>query len=44
MLEYCPLVWAGAAPYHLSRLDKIQKRALSLILPGVSVDSLALGN
>ena len=42
MLEYCPLVWAGAAPYHLSRLDKIQKRALSLIGPGVSVDSLAL--
>ena len=41
MLEYCPLVWAGAAPYHLSRLDKIQKRALSLIGPGVSVDSLA---
>ena len=38
----CPLVWAGAAPYHLSRLDKIQKRALSLIGPGVSVDSLAL--
>ena len=42
MLEYCPLVWAGAAHYHLSRLDKIQKRALSLIGPGVSVDSLAL--
>ena len=42
MLEYCPLVWAGAAPYHLSRLDKIQKRALSLIGPRVSVDSLAL--
>ena len=42
MLEFCPLVWAGAAPYHLSRLDKIQKRALSLIGPGVSVDSLAL--
>ena len=42
MLEYCPLVWAGAAPYHLSLLDKIQKRALSLIGPGVSVDSLAL--
>ena len=42
MLEYCPLVWAGAAPYHLSHLDKIQKRALSLIGPGVSVDSLAL--
>ena len=33
---------AGAAPYHLSRLDKIQKRALSLIGPGVSVDGLAL--
>ena len=42
MLKYCPLVWAGAAPCHLSRLDKIQKRALSLIGPGVSVDSLAL--
>ena len=42
ILEYCPLVWCGAATSHLSRLDRIQKRALSLIGPGVFLDSLAL--
>ena len=42
MMEYCPLVWSGAAACHLSRLEKAQKRALSLIGPGAIVDSLAL--
>ena len=30
------------SPHHLSQLDKIQRRALALIGPGVVVDSLAL--
>ena len=34
MLEYCPLVWSGAADGHLRRLDKVQKRALSLLGQG----------
>ena len=42
VLEYCPLVWSGAADYHLARLDRIQRRALKLIGPGTIVDSLAL--
>ena len=42
LMEYCPLVWNGAAPSHLARLDRVQKRALSLIGPGAVVDSLAL--
>ena len=41
-MEYCPLVWNGAAPSHLARLDRVQKRALSLIGPGAVVGSLAL--
>ena len=41
MLEYCPLVWSGDADGHLRRLDKVQKRALSLIEPGTIVGSLA---
>ena len=42
LMEYSPLAWGGAAPHHLSQLDKIQRRALALIGPGVVVDSLAL--
>ena len=42
MLEYCPLVWSGAADGHLRRLDKVQKRALSLLGQGTIVDSLVL--
>ena len=42
MLEYCPLVWSGAADSHLRRLDKVQKRALSLLGQGTIVDSLVL--
>ena len=39
MLEYCTLVWSGAADGHLRRLDKVQKRALSLLGQGTIVDS-----
>ena len=42
LMEYCPLVWSGAAPSHLARLDKVQKRALALMGPGTITDSLAL--
>ena len=42
VLEYCPLVWSGAAACHLERLDKVQKRALSLLGAGTIIDSLAL--
>ena len=42
LMEYSPLAWGGAAPHHLSQLDKIQRRALALIDPGVVVDSLSL--
>ena len=42
VLEYCPLVWPGAAACHLERLDKVQKRALSLIGAETINDSLAL--
>eukprot|EP00117_Sycon_ciliatum_P031458 scpid103696/ scgid24605/ len=36
-MEYCCLVWMGAP---LARLDAVQRRALKLIGPGVSVPSL----
>ena len=42
MLKYCPLVWSGAADGNLRRLDKVQKRALSLLGQGTIVDSLVL--
>ena len=42
-MEYCPLVWSRAAACHLSRLEKAQKRALSLIGRMAIVDSLSLG-
>ena len=42
LMEYSPLAWGGAAPHHLSQLDKTQRRALALIGPGVFVESLAL--
>ena len=41
-MEYSPLAWGGAAPHALSQMDKIQRRELALIGPGVVVDSLAL--
>ena len=42
VLEYCPVVWSGAAACHLERLGKVQKRALPLIGEGTIIDSLAL--
>ena len=39
MLECCPLLWSRAADGHLRRLDKVQKRALSLLGQGTIVDS-----
>ena len=41
-MEYSPLVWSGAAACYLSRLDRIQRRALFFLGPGVIVDSLEL--
>ena len=41
-VQPAPLAWGGAAPHHLSQVDKIQRRALCLIGPGVVVYSLAL--
>ena len=42
VLEYAPLVWLGAAPTHLSRLDHVQHRALRLIGGDVVLQSLRL--
>ena len=42
LMVYSLLVWSGAAACHLSRLDRIQRRALSFLGPGVIVDSLEL--
>ena len=42
LLEYSPLVWDGAAASHISRLDRVQHLALSLVGPGVIVDSLSI--
>ena len=40
LLEYSPLVWDGAASWHLSRPHRVHNHSLSLIGPGVIVDSL----
>ena len=42
VLEYCPLVWSGAAACHHESLDRVQKHALSLIGEGTIIDSHAL--
>ena len=42
VLEYASLVWMGAAPSHLSRLDSIQRRALRIIGPETELQSLSL--
>lgn len=42
VMEYCPLVWMGAAATHLSRLDRVQRRALALIGQGAAMDTLAV--
>ena len=41
VMEYAPLVWMGAAPTHLSHLDRVQHRALRLLGPNVVLQSLA---
>jgi len=40
VMEYAPLIWMGAAPSHLARLDRVQHRAAKLIGPGVVLPSL----
>ncbi|XP_065195362.1 uncharacterized protein LOC135826688 [Sycon ciliatum] len=42
LMEYCPLVWMGAAATHLSQLDQVQHRALTLIGTGAAMDTLSL--
>ena len=42
VLEYAPLVWMGAAPSHLARLDSVQRRALRIIGPRTELQSLSL--
>ena len=41
ILEYAPTVWMGAAHTHLHQLDRVQRRALHLMSPGVILQSLA---
>ena len=41
ILEYSPLVWMGAAPSHLARLDQVQKRAMKIAGSPVLLQSLA---
>ena len=40
--EYAPLVWMGADPSHIARLDNIQRRALRINGPGTELQSLSL--
>ena len=40
MLKYAPLVWMSAAPTHLARLDRIQRKAMAIIGPDVLLQSL----
>ena len=40
VLEYAPLVWMGAAPTHLQRLDQVQHRALKVIGGNTVLQSL----
>eukprot|EP00117_Sycon_ciliatum_P049752 scpid9142/ scgid35229/ RNA-directed DNA polymerase from mobile element jockey; Reverse transcriptase len=42
VLEYCPLVWLGAPPSHLAKLDQIQRRAIHIIGSGSWLPSLSL--
>ena len=42
VMEYCPIVWMGAAPSHLARLDRVQARAIHAIAPMCWLPSLAL--
>ena len=40
-MEYCSLTWMGASAASLSQLDRVQRRALHVIGPGVWTQSLA---
>ena len=42
VMEYCPLVWAGASPTNLQQLDAVQRRALHCIGEHHLLPSLAL--
>jgi len=41
ILEYAPTVWMGAATTHLRQLDRVQRKALHILGPGVLLQSLA---
>ena len=40
LMEYSPLVWLGAAPTHLNKLDRVQLRALKIIGPTSALQTL----
>ena len=42
VMEYCPIVWMGAAPSHLNRLDWVQERAIKAIHPQCWLPSLII--
>ena len=42
ILEYAPLVWKGASASNLAQLDKVQRKAMKIIGPGVLLQSLAV--
>ena len=42
VMEYAPLIWIGAPPSYLQRLDHIQRCALRIIGPGALLPSLAI--
>ena len=40
LLEYAHLAWIGAAKSHLQQLDRVQRRALHILGPGIVLQSL----
>lgn len=40
-MEYCPLVWMGAAETNLAKLDAVQRRAQRKLGPAAQLPSLA---
>ena len=40
LMEYSPLMWVGAAPTHLNKLDRVQLRALKIIGPTSALQTL----
>ena len=42
VMEYCPIVWMGAASSHLNRLDWVQERAIKAIHPQCWLPSLII--